>query len=289
MVKNEIVYYEDEDSYTSSDDELHTNMSGGVRMTRYAQSGTNAFNTPYHFDETMEIASAGKLHIPKKMKGTVGKIAKGAAKEAYKTAKPIIVAEGKRQLQQGIKNMLSSEQEPSAAGAGKKPRGRPKKEMLKNVVDDAENLGWIIKKEEGGKRQLAKSLGAISREELLQEGFRKGVAYAKGGGGFDDGDEREIGGKFKMKKVGKVVRKIVRNPIVRGAASNAFGTAVGAYTENPIAGDVAASAMNGAMAAAGRKKGGGRGARGAIVSKIMKEKGLSLPLASKYVKDNNLY
>jgi hypothetical protein len=33
-----------------------------------------------------------------------------------------------------------------------------------------------------------------------------------------------------MKKVEKVVRKVVRNPIVRGAVSSAFGTAVvGAY------------------------------------------------------------
>jgi hypothetical protein len=53
------------------------------------------------------------------------KIAKGVAKEGvYKTAKPIIIAEeGKRQLQQGIKNMMltyEQQQEPSTAGAGKK-------------------------------------------------------------------------------------------------------------------------------------------------------------------------
>ena len=33
--------------------------------------------TPYHFSETMEIASAGKLHIAKKLKQTGMKIAKG--------------------------------------------------------------------------------------------------------------------------------------------------------------------------------------------------------------------
>lgn len=38
-----------------------------------------------------------------------------------------------------------------------------------------------------------------------------------------------------------------------------------------------------------RAVGGGAKARGAIVSKIMKEQGLSLPMASKYVKDHNLY
>jgi hypothetical protein len=46
-----------------------------------------------------------------------------------------------------------------------------------SAIDDAEKLGWMIKKEEGGKRQLANSLGIISREELLHERFRKkGIA-----------------------------------------------------------------------------------------------------------------
>jgi hypothetical protein len=38
-----------------------------------------------------------------------------------------------------------------------------------------------------------------------------------------------------------------------------------------------------------RAVGGGAKARGAIVSKIMKEKGLNLPMASKYVKQHGLY
>lgn len=38
-----------------------------------------------------------------------------------------------------------------------------------------------------------------------------------------------------------------------------------------------------------RAVGGGAKARGEIVSKVMKEQGLSLPMASKYVKENGLY
>jgi hypothetical protein len=38
-----------------------------------------------------------------------------------------------------------------------------------------------------------------------------------------------------------------------------------------------------------RAVGGGAKARGAIVSKIMKEQGLSLPMVSKFVKENGLY
>jgi hypothetical protein len=38
-----------------------------------------------------------------------------------------------------------------------------------------------------------------------------------------------------------------------------------------------------------RAVGGGAKERGAIVSKIMKEHGLSLPMASKYVKEHGLY
>jgi hypothetical protein len=35
--------------------------------------------------------------------------------------------------------------------------------------------------------------------------------------------------------------------------------------------------------------GGGKAERGKIVSQVMKEQGLSLPMASKYVKENGLY
>ena len=37
------------------------------------------------------------------------------------------------------------------------------------------------------------------------------------------------------------------------------------------------------------KVGGGRHERGQIVKQVMKERGLSLPMASRYVKENNLY
>ena len=37
------------------------------------------------------------------------------------------------------------------------------------------------------------------------------------------------------------------------------------------------------------KVGGGRHERGQIVKQLMKERGLSLPMASRYVKENNLY
>ena len=39
----------------------------------------------------------------------------------------------------------------------------------------------------------------------------------------------------------------------------------------------------------GRKIGGGSTKRGEIIKQVMKEQGLSLPQASKYVKENNLY
>jgi hypothetical protein len=43
------------------------------------------------------------------------------------------------------------------------------------------------------------------------------------------------------------------------------------------------------IATPARRVGSGRQARAAIVKKVMQEKGLSLPKASKYVKDNGLY
>jgi hypothetical protein len=66
------------------------------------------------------------------------------------------------------------------------------------------------------------------------------------------------------------------------------------HKDQPIPQPATGPILNGAMGAGvsgGGVSGGGRGssARNQLVRQIMKEKGLSLPQASKHIKENNLY
>ena len=283
--EHEFIYYEDDSDYSSEDSECegYGGMSGGIRETKYVQAGTNNVSDPYHYNEMMGIASAGgrgqHLQSLAKVGGRkpkigkqIAKVGKSVGKAIYKEAKPIIVAEGKKALKEGIKNMLANEQEEQMSGAGaKRGRGRPRK----NVMVDSE----IYPHQDGGKRQLGKKLGAMMPDDLIQEGFKRGLEFAR--------KQSKSGGKF---HIGKALKKVAKNEYAQDFASGAVGLGVGYATGNPLLAVGAATGTKAGMdaAASGGKRGGGA-TRGAIVGKIMKEKGLSLPAASKYVKEHNLY
>lgn len=279
--EHEFIYYEDDSDYSSEDSESrgYGGMSGGIRETKYVQAGTNNVSDPYHYNEMMGIASAGgrgqHLQSLAKVGGRKPKIGKKIAKAGksvgkaiYKEAKPIIVAEGKKALKEGIKNMMAND---DLEGAGmKRGRGRPRK----NVMVDSEIYPHV----DGGKRQLGKKLGALMPEDLIQEGFKRGLEFAR--------QNSKSGGKF---HIGKALKKVAKNEYAQDFASGAVGLGVGAATGNPLLAVGAATGTKAGMDAASGGKRGGGATRGAIVGKIMKEKGLSLPLASKYVKEHNLY
>jgi hypothetical protein len=279
--EHEFIYYEDDSDYSSEDSESrgYGGMSGGIRETKYVQAGTNNVSDPYHYNEMMGIASAGgrgqHLQSLAKVGGRKPKIGKKIAKAGksvgkaiYKEAKPILVAEGKKALKEGIKNMMAND---DLEGAGmKRGRGRPRK----NVMVDSEIYPHV----DGGKRQLGKKLGALMPEDLIQEGFKRGLEFAR--------QNSKSGGKF---HIGKALKKVAKNEYAQDFASGAVGLGVGAATGNPLLAVGAATGTKAGMDAASGGKRGGGATRGAIVGKIMKEKGLSLPLASKYVKEHNLY
>ena len=279
--EHEFIYYEDDSDYSSEDSESrgYGGMSGGIRETKYVQAGTNNVSDPYHYNEMMGIASAGgrgqHLQSLAKVGGRkpkigkqIAKVGKSVGKAIYKEAKPIIVAEGKKALKEGIKNMMAND---DLEGAGmKRGRGRPRK----NVMVDSEIYPHV----DGGKRQLGKKLGALMPEDLIQEGFKRGLEFAR--------QNSKSGGKF---HIGKALKKVAKNEYAQDFASGAVGLGVGAATGNPLLAVGAATGTKAGMDAASGGKRGGGATRGAIVGKIMKEKGLSLPLASKYVKEHNLY
>ena len=279
--EHEFIYYEDDSDYSSEDSESrgYGGMSGGIRETKYVQAGTNNVSDPYHYNEMMGIASAGgrgqHLQSLAKVGGrkpkigkTIAKAGKSVGKAIYKEAKPILVAEGKKALKEGIKNMMAND---DLEGAGmKRGRGRPRK----NVMVDSE----IYPHQDGGKRQLGKKLGAMMPDDLIQEGFKRGLEFAR--------QNSKSGGKF---HIGKALKKVAKNEYAQDFASGAVGLGVGAATGNPLLAVGAATGTKAGLDAASGGKRGGGSTRGAIVGKIMKEKGLSLPLASKYVKEHNLY
>jgi hypothetical protein len=140
-----------------------------------------------------------------------------------------------------------------------------------------------------------KEVQAVGKE-LLKEGVKQGtkalIEYASGAGkkkraprkkkGTDLAEviEETKGGKYSVgkffKDVGKVGKKIVKNPIVKQVGKELLKEGLKQGTKALIA------------SASGAGK-GGRSARAEIVKKVMKEKGLKMIEASKYVKAHGLY
>lgn len=130
-----------------------------------------------------------------------------------------------------------------------------------------------------------------SREAQLEKLVKMLLAERKGG---------DIsGGKRKgIKKVGHAVKMGARTKIGKKVLNTAIDAAPALAAEaaiasgNPELAPVAAIATQQALK--GKKRGGGapsakRSERGAIVKRIMAERGVSLPQASKIVKDEGLY
>jgi len=251
------VYYDEDDSGLSDSDQDQPQMTGGVRSGLYLQPGNNAVSTPLHMAETMGIASAGKMKIGKTLK----KIGKSVGKEIYNTAKPIVIEEGRNMLKQGIQSLLQSPSAPAPAEGGRR-RGRPRKMCAT----------------EGGKLNVGKTLKAIGKspvtkkitDEVIHQAVQAGIAYASGAG-FDHSAQYEVGTSGGKIKIGKVISKVAKNPIVKQVGQEAIHQGVQAGLE--------------ALVGAGK----GRSQRASIVKQVMKEQGLSLPMASKYVKEHGLY
>ena len=297
--KREVLYFdESSDDYSESDDnEEEHGISGGLRPSQYVQSGNNASS----YDG---LGGGSKLKVAKNLKQG----AKIVAKEVYKQAKPIVIADGKKALRQGLQNMLASEQQ-SGAGVVKRGRGRPKKVM----TEEDDHMGHIIESaylKQGGNLRLGKKSKKLT-DDLIKHGIQSGIEYAQSSGGkikFGKGMKKvskspitkelvhlgfrtglayatdgmsEVGHQEGGKKirVGKIIRKVAKNPIVRQVGNELLEQGVSAGL---------AYAMGGGQSI-GRKIGGGSTKRGEIVKQVMKEQGLSLPQASKYVKENNLY
>ena len=241
-------YYLDDDDYSSdSSNDEQEHMTGGVRPTKYLQPGHNNVNTPLHQKQTMEIASAGKFNMGKMVKS----VGKKVGKEVYDQAKPIVVAEGKKQLKKVIETMLSSEPQKG---------GRRKKDLVRSAIDDIEDLGSVMQRQDGGgKKGLRRKLGALP--------------------------DQPISGGKKKNPVAKFFKTIGKSPVTKAIADELLHQGIETGLKMAMSG--AGGPHSNAMKPGPRK--GGSSARGAIVKKVMQEQGLGLGQASKYVKEHGLY
>jgi hypothetical protein len=151
------------------------------------------------------------------------------------------------------------------------------KKLLKGAAPVAKDFGMILAKEgikEGVKQGFKQQGGRVTKEffEAEKQIFPKGKKalqeFLKGAGyGSESSSDEEYEGGVLLRDVPSQFHSSVYPPALQSytAGKDAYGR--------------------------GRAKGGARpkSARGAIVSEIMKKHGLSLPEASKYVKQHNLY
>ena len=158
------------------------------------------------------------------------------------------------------------------------------KKFFRDVGRTAKSVGKATLK---GLKAVAKNkeVQAVGKE-LLKEGVKQGtkalIEYAKSGAGRRGrarpvplSDEVEaVGGKYSVgkffKDVGKVGKKIIKNPIVKEVGKELLKEGV----------KTGIKALTGA---------GGRAKRADIVKKVMKQRGCSMIEASKIVKAEGLY
>ena len=300
-------------------------MVGGLMDRQYLQMGTNNRNTPYNHFATMANPAAGKFTLKGAVK-KVASVAKPVAKYTYnEIVKPVareVRKEGTKQAvglaKEMLKEAIMSAMESGAEGAGRKPRGRGRKpkSVGGNVYPSATGVRGFQKWAAAEGNVANASRGAVSMDlpsdsqPIVPFVSKRGRGRPKGcgsGGGS--------GGKFNLKKAlnktGKFIKEDVA-PVAKSvgviAAREALPLAIGALGQEfgvpmPVGMAVGKMISKGALSenvtgvkGSGRKpkmiacgKSDGRAKRAEIVKKVMKEKGLKMIEASKYVKANGLY
>jgi hypothetical protein len=174
-------------------------------------------------------------------------------------------------------------------GSGR--RGRPRK--MKSAVMSMEDLGMEGGKKRYGVSRFVKDLGKISKavgakqvlKPIAQASTKKAVDKIEGGK-KRYGVSRFVKDLNKISKAigAKQVLKPIAQALTRKAVSKIEGGAIVSGEDEGLDGSYPPDLST--VYKGGKR---GKGARAEIVKKVMKEKGLSLPMASKYVKEHGLY
>ncbi|AIF72182.1 MAG: hypothetical protein QLV_16 [Qinghai Lake virophage] len=254
---------------------------GGRSTPKYVMSGHQASYPFYNMSELFSLdrrggAEGGRFNLGK----AFGSIAREVA--------PIGREIGKEVLKDAVKGAIT--------GAGKK-RGRPKKEggNIFNPIDGLtmgykfghDTLGPALLGKGNMKiADMAKRISAIEKEHEQITGKapkKKGrPKKEKVEGGFNLGKA--------LKDVGKLAKPVVADVKSRGKeAVKDLIKQVGRSAKKSLKESINKNAKDAVQATGGAKKPDGRKRRAELVKKIMKEKGLKMVEASKYVKEHGLY
>jgi hypothetical protein len=223
------------------------------------------------------VGSGGKFNFGK----ALGSVAKGVGKVAL----PIATKVGTKVAEDALMSAL--------AGAGKKPRGRPRK-----MVSGANSAMGAS----GGKFSIGKALGSVAKgvgkvavpiatkvgtkmaEDALTS-YMSGKGVMSAGVGEmkrPRGRPRKMdGGKFDIFDTIKKIGTKAGSPFEKSVGVNPFTMGF------DLGKDVIAPALMGKGVRSGG--GDGRKKRAEIVKRVMKEQGLKMTDASKYVKAHGLY
>ena len=260
-------------------------LSGsGMEYDEDEMSSSDEECEEYDEDEEAEMEGGKKKYGVSRFVKDLGKISKAVGAKQF--LKPIAQASTKKAVEK-------------IEGAGR--RGRPRK--MKTAVMSMEDLGMEGGKKKYGVSRFVKDLGKISKAIGLKQ-FTKPLAQAltkkavekiegagrrgrpRNGGALLSGEDEGLDGSYPPElstvyKGGKKKYGVSRFVKDLGKISKAVGAK---QFLKPIAEASTKKAVE-KIQGAGR----GRNARAEIVRKVMKEKGLNLPQASKYVKEHGLY
>ena len=258
-------------------------MSGGSRPAGLVSpfdrphftmvQGANASSYPVYNAVELNAINGGS-HCMCGGRFNFGKLVSGIGKVAI----PIASKVGERALEKAI---MGSGVESSGVGMVKKPRGRPRKmDVEGGKFNFGKALGKIAKGVGKVALPIAERVGTKLAEKALTEAVMgAGVKKARGRPRKMDVE----GGKFNLIKSIKAVGNKVGKPFEEISGVNPFNFGY------DLGHDVISPAIDKAR---GVKRGGaidGRKKRAEIVKKVMKEQGLKMTDASKYVKAHGLY
>lgn len=240
---------------------LHPSMSAGC----YCQAEAEA--------EDDDDMSGGKIKISKKVKRDfkrVGRVLKPVGKELLKVGKEIATELGKQALQKGKEMALDYIESNTMQGQGIKKDMKKVGRQIKKALT-SKDAKKFYKSAARGALDIVQPIASLAVSKYVPEPIADVLT--------------ETGTEVIKRKIGRGrPRKVAGVGIYEGAGVKSGGASSGGASSG------AGAKSGGAKSGAGAKSGGAdkRKARGNLIKKLMKEKGMKLGEASKYIKDNNL-
>ena len=254
----------------------------------------NALTNPAVDDALIEGAEVGAMAAAGRRRGRPPSIKKIAShpitKSIVKKATPIVQKAGEKMLEKAIDSlvasMMQSETQEMSGGRKMSIKTIATHPITKKITSEVIKTATPIVKDYA-KQQIKQALSgsasapAGGRSKMGKVGHSLGSLTLKQALSQPPFAPAPSGGKMKMGKIGKAIGSEVGKSALR------VGTNVG---EQMLVSALMGAGSRGGAMSAGAYSGAGRGgARHQIVKQVMAERGCSLPVASRIVKEEGLY